>query len=34
MRRGMFMQGGCDMCIRFNQKFMFCTDRGIHLSFW
>jgi hypothetical protein len=22
------------MCIRFNRKFMFCTDRGIHLSFW
>jgi hypothetical protein len=28
------VQGGCDMCIRFNRKFMFCTDRGIHLSFW
>jgi hypothetical protein len=22
------------MCIRFNRKFMFCTDRGIHLSLW
>jgi hypothetical protein len=20
--------------VRFNRKFMFCTDRGIHLSFW
>jgi hypothetical protein len=28
------VQGGCDICIRFNQKFMFCTNRGIHLSFW
>jgi hypothetical protein len=28
------MQGGCDMCIKFNRKCMFCTDRGIHLSFW
>jgi hypothetical protein len=27
------VQGGCDMCIRFNRNFMFCTDRNIHLSF-
>jgi hypothetical protein len=38
-KRNMFkclcvVQGGCDMCIRFNRMFMFCTDRGIHLSFW
>jgi hypothetical protein len=22
------------MCIRFNRKFMFCTDHGIHLNLW
>jgi hypothetical protein len=33
-KRNMFkclcvVQGGYNMCIRFNQKFMFCTDHGI-----
>jgi hypothetical protein len=28
------VQGGCDSCIRFNRKLMFCTNRGIHLSSW
>jgi hypothetical protein len=28
------VQGGCEMCIRFNRNFMFYTDRSIYLSFW
>jgi hypothetical protein len=28
------MQGVYIVNIRFNQKFMFCNDRGIRFSFW
>jgi hypothetical protein len=28
------VQRDCYMCIKFNRKYMFCMDRGIHLSFW